>query len=123
MRSNDVNDIIGEKLALIHPRVYRAKAPAQKVFPYIVYRVETVVDNYPSEELYVNIDLYEAPTASVRTIEALADTVADALNHKVIIQNDTNLHFELENRQSVDAQDLVIAYLVNLRFAVRAYFI
>lgn len=123
MRSNDVNDIIGEKLALIHPRVYRAKAPAQKVFPYIVYRVESVINNYPSEELYVNIDLYEAPTASVRTVETLADSVTDELNHKVIIKNNVNLHFELENRQSVDAQDLVIAYLSNLRFVVRAYFI
>ena len=123
MRSNDVADIIGTKLAAVHPRVYRQKAPSQRVFPYVVYRIESVGDTYPSEELYVNIDLYEAPTASVRTVETLADSIQDELNHKVIIENNTNLHFELEQRQSVDAQDLIDAYLINLRFVVRAYFI
>ena len=122
MRSNDIADIIGAKLAAKHSRVYRQKAPATKVFPYVVYRVESVLDSYPSEELYVNIDLYEAPTASVRTVETLADSIQAELNHKVIIENNTNLHFELEQRQSVDAQDLIEAYLVNLRFVVRAYF-
>lgn len=123
MRSNDVADIIGAKLGAIHSRVYRAKAPSQRVFPYVVYRVESVGDTYPSEELYVNIDLYEAPMASVRTVETLADSIQEELNHKVIIQNNINMHFELEQRQSVDAQDLIDAYLVNLRFVVRAYFI
>ena len=123
MRSNDIADIIGAKLAAKHSRVYRQKAPATKVFPYVVYRVESVGDTYPSEELYVNIDLYEAPTASVRTVETLADSIQAELNHKVIIENNTNLHFELEQRQSVDAQDRIDAYLINLRFVVRAYFI
>lgn len=123
MRSNDLNDIIGAKLAAIHPRVYRAKAPAQKVFRYIVYRIESVMDSYPSEDLYLNVDIYENPTASVREAEALADEVQDLLNHIVIIENNTNLQIDLEQRQSVDAQDLIDAYLVNLRFVVRAYFI
>ena len=123
MRSNDIADIIGAKLAAKHSRVYRQKAPATKVFPYVVYRIESVGDTYPSEELYVNIDLYEANTASVRTVETLADSIQAELNHKVIIENNTNLHFELEQRQSVDAQDLIDAYLINLRFVVRAYFI
>ena len=123
MRSNDVADIIGAKLTPLISRVYRAKRPPVATFPYAVYRVESVVDAYPSEELYVNIDLYEAPTASIRTVETLADSIVAELNHKVIIQNNVNLHFELETRQSVDAQALVDAYLINLRFAVRAYFI
>ena len=123
MRSNDIADIIGAKLAAKHSRVYRQKAPATKVFPYVVYRVESVIDSYPSEELYLNVDLYESPTSSVRTVETLADSIQAELNHKVIIENNTNLHFELEQRQSVDAQDLIDAYLINLRFVVRAYFI
>lgn len=122
MRSNDAADIIGAKLTPLISRTYRAKRPSGAIYPYCVYRVESVSDAYPSEELYVNIDLYEAPTAPVRTVETLADSIVAELNHKVIIQNNVNLHFELENRQSVDAQALVDAYLINLRFAVRAYF-
>ena len=123
MRSNDVADIIGAKLTPLISRTYRGKRPSGAIYQYCVYRVESVVDAYPSEELYVNIDLYEAPTASIRTVETLADSIVAELNHKVIIQNNVNLHFELETRQSVDAQALVDAYLINLRFAVRAYFI
>lgn len=123
MRSNDVADIIGGKLTPLISRTYRSKRPPSATFPYCVYRVESVSDAYPSEELYVNIDLYEAPTASVRAVETLADSIVAELNHKVIIQNKVNLHFELEQRQSVDAQALVEAYMINIRFAVRAYFI
>lgn len=123
MRSNDINDIIGERLSSIHPRVHRTKAPQRKEFPYIVYRIESVIDSYPSEELYLNVDLYESPAASVRNVETLADEVQDLLNHVVIIEKNTNLQIDLEQRQSVDSQDLVDAYLINLRFVVRAYFI
>lgn len=122
MRSNDIADIIGAKLAAKHSRVYRQKAPSEKVFPYVVYRIESVLDSYPSEELYLNVDLYESPTSSVRVVESLADLYQGELNHKTFIQNKINLQIELEQRQSVDAKDLIEAYLVNLRFVVRAYF-
>jgi hypothetical protein len=123
MRSNDVADIIGAYLSSKHTRVYRAKSPALKAFPYIVYRVESGVDSYPSEDLTVNIDFYESPEDSIRSIEELADTIDDELNHSVIIQNGINLHFERENRQSIDNQDIIEAYLINLRYTVRAYFV
>ena len=122
MRSNDVADVIGNYLKTIHARVYRAKAPSSKVFPYIVYRTESVVDSYPSEDLYLNVDIYEDPMKSIRDVETLADNIETGLNHAVIIQNGVNLHFEREQRQSVDAQELVEAYLINIRFVVRGYF-
>lgn len=122
MRSNDVADIIGTYLMTKHDRVYRAKAPSQRVFPYVVYRIESVIESYPSEDLYLNVDIYEDPMKSVRTVESLADNIEAGLNHSIIIQDGINLHFEKEQRQSVDAQDLVEAYLINIRFVVRGYF-
>lgn len=122
MRSNDVADIIGSYLNTKHTRVYRAKAPSIKIFPYVVYRVGSVMDSYPSEDLYLNVDIYENPTESIRTVETLADSIEAGLNHSVIIQNGINLHFEKEQRQSVDAQELVGSYLINIRFVVRGYF-
>lgn len=122
MRSNDVADIIGDYLKTKHTRVYRAKAPSQKVFPYVVYRIESVMNSYPSEDLYLNVDVYEDPMALIRTVETLADNIDADLNHAVITQSGINLHFEREQRQSVDAQDLVEAYLINIRYVVRGYF-
>lgn len=122
MRSNDVADIIGTYLMTKHDRVYRAKAPTQRTFPYVVYRVESVIDSYPSEDLYLNVDIYEDPMKSVRAVETLADNIEAGLNRSVIIQDGINLHFEKEQRQSVDAQDLVEAYLINIRYVVRGYF-
>jgi len=122
MRSNDVADIIGDYLKTKHTRVHRAKAPSQKVFPYVVYRIESVMNSYPSEDLYLNVDIYEDPMQSIRTVETLADNIDAGLNHAVITQSGINLHFEREQRQSVDAQDLVEAYLINIRYVVRGYF-
>lgn len=115
-------DIIGDYLATKHARVYWGKAPSVKVFPYVVFRLESVTDTYPSDDFYVNVDLYEDPNASVKTVEALADTIDAGLNHTVSIVGGVNVQFEREQRQSVDAQDLIEAYLVNIRYVARAYF-
>ena len=122
MNSNGVADIVGAYLSTKHSRIYRAKAPKDRIYPYVVYRIESVMDTYPSEDLYLNVDIYEDPMKSVRTVESLADEIVKGLNHSVIIQDGMNLQFEKEQRQSIDAQDLVEAYLINIRFVVRGYF-
>jgi hypothetical protein len=123
MNTNAIADIVGDYLETKHSRVYRAKAPSQKAFPYVVYRVESVMDTYPSHDFYLNVDIYEDPNKSVRAVEDLADAIETGINHKVIIENGVNLQFEKEQRQSIDAQDLLGTYLVNIRFVVRGYFI
>ena len=80
------------------------------------------MNTYPSEDLYVNIDVYDDSNKSVRTMEDLADTIDNGLNMKVFNTNDLNLHFVREQRQYVPAEELVSAHLINLRYVVRAYF-
>lgn len=123
MNSNGVADIVGTYLTTKHSRIYRAKAPKERVYPYVVYRIESVMDTYPSHDFYLNVDIYEDPNKSVRAVEDLADAIETGINHKVIIENGVNLQFEKEQRQSIDAQDLLGTYLVNIRFVVRGYFI
>ena len=122
MDSNKLANVVGTFLAEYHPRIYRQKAPTVKDFPYIVYRLESVVNSYPSEDLYLNVDIYEDPNRSVKVAEGLADSIDRELNHSVILENGMNLHFEREARQSVDSTELLGAYLVNIRYVVRAYF-
>ena len=122
MNMNLVADKIYDYLITKHDRVYRNKSPQSPVFPYVVYRVESVINSYPSEDLYVNVDVYEDSNKSVRGIEDLADTIDKDLNMKVFNTEELNLHFVREQRHYVPTEELVSAHMINLRYAVRAYF-
>lgn len=129
----NVNAVADEVLAYLetkHSRVYRNNSPKKPVFPYVIYRVESVVNSMPSEDLYLHVDVYEDVNQSVRGMEDLADLIdgnsdplePTGLNQLVINTDKLNLHFEREQRQYVTPEDLVSAHLINLRYVVRAYF-
>lgn len=122
MNMNLVADEIYDYLITKHERVYRNKSPQSPVFPYVVYRVESVINTYPSEDLYVQIDIYEDSNKSVRGIEDLADTIDKDLNMKVFNTSELNLHFVRDGRNYVPTEELVSAHMINIRYAVRAYF-
>jgi hypothetical protein len=122
MNINAIADETYTYLKTKYSRVYRNNATPSPTFPYVVFRVESVTNSYPSEDLYINIDVYEKAGISVRVIEDLADTIDTGLNRKIITTNKVNAHFEREARQYVPTQDLVDAHMINLRYAVRTYF-
>jgi hypothetical protein len=122
MNTNAVADSIYNYLISRHPRVYRNKAPQSPAPPYVVYRVESVVNSYPSEDLYLNIDIYEDVNKSVRVMEDLADSIDNGLNHTVVNTDTLNMQFEREQRQYINPEELVSSHLINLRYVVRAYF-
>ena len=122
MNTNAVADEVYDYLITKHARVYRNKSPQSPVFPYVVYSVESVINSYPSEDIYLNIDIYEEVVKSVRAIEDLADTIDNGLNLTVINTTELNLYFNREQRQYVPSQELVSTQLINLRYVVRVYF-
>lgn len=122
MNINGVADEVLKYLETKHTRVYRNKAPQSPIFPYVVYKVESVVNTMPSEDLYLNIDVYEDVNKSVRVMEDLADLIDNELNQKVINTSKLNLYFDREQRQYINPEELVSAHLINLRYVVRAYF-
>ncbi|MCK9191253.1 MAG: hypothetical protein M0P10_06895 [Sphaerochaetaceae bacterium] len=122
MDTNKVNDAIYDFLKTKHTRVYRNRAPQSPVFPYIVFKVDTVVNTYPSFDMYLNINVFEDVNTSIRSIETLADEIDDALEQNVISDDEMSLRFGLEQRQTVGSEDLIDAQLVNLRYVVRGYF-
>jgi len=127
---NLVADEVLAYLATKHTRVYRNKAPKSPVFPYIIYKVESVVNTMPSEDLYVNIDIYEDVNKAVRGMEDLADLIdgngnqaqPSGLNQRIINTDKLNLYFDREQRQYITPDELVTTHLINLRYVVRAYF-
>lgn len=122
MNMNAVADEVYDYLITKHERVYRNKSPQSPVFPYVVYRIESVMNTYPSEDLYINIDVYEDGSKSVRAIEDLADTIDKGLNMTVTNTTELNLHYVRDGRNYVPVEELVSSHMINLRYAVRAYF-
>ena len=122
MNTNAVADEVLEYLSTKHTRVYRNRAPQSPAFPYVVFRVESVLNNSPSEDFYINVDIYEDVSKSVRTIEDLADTIDKGLNMAVINTSALNMHFLREARQFVDDEELVGKQMINLRYNTRIYF-
>lgn len=131
MNVNTVADEILAYLETKHSRSYRNKAPTAitvndvKVptpFPYVVFRIDSITDTYPSNDLYLNIDIYEDTNKSVMVMEDLADLIDNGLNHTIINTSVTSLQFEREQRQYVPSEELVSTHLINLRYVVRAYF-
>jgi hypothetical protein len=134
---NVVADQILEFLNTKHTRVYRNKASKEVDFPYVVFKVESVMNTMPSEDLYLNIDIFEDINRSVRDMEDLADTIdgdgktidqngtvvePSGLNQKVINTDTLNMYFDREARQYVNDEELIGTHLVNMRYAIRTYF-
>jgi hypothetical protein len=133
---NSVADEILAYLNTKHNRVYRNKAPQTSAFPYIVFKIESALNTMPSEDLYLNIDIYEDANKGVRDMEDMADLIdgdgksidstgikePSGLNQKVINTSKLNLYFDREARQYVSPEELVSTHLINLRYIVRAYF-
>jgi len=121
MKTNALADEILDYLLTKHSRVYRNKPIQSPTFPYVIFRIESVTDSYPSDEMYLNIDIYEKVDTPSRTIETLADSIDSGLNHLVTTSTDANTQYEREARQYVGAQDLVDVQMINLRYVARVY--
>lgn len=85
-------------------KVYYQQAQDDHPKIYAVYTVELVdnTDERFSYEVEVNLMDYGKNTA---TIEDLADTVHDALDKKVVINQDIGVHFYADRRNAVEEED------------------
>jgi hypothetical protein len=122
VNTNAIADTILAYLESKHPRSYRNSKPQNPIPPYVVFRLDSGVDTYPSDDIYLNVDIYDLAGNSVRAIEDLADLIDIGLNHSVINNSDLNMQFEREQRQYVPPEELISLHLVNLRYVVRTYF-
>lgn len=122
VNSNMIADAVNAFLDTKHDRVYRNSAPRSSLFPYVVFRVESVIENTPSEDFYIHVDIYEDTTKSVRLMEDLADNIDNELNNMVMNEEGFNAHFLREGRQFVDGEELISAQVIFLRYNTRIYF-
>lgn len=130
MNMNAFADALYDVLRTKHTHVYRNKAPQSPTYPFIIYRVENVLDMSPSDDLYVHVDVYDDANVSVRALENLADLIdgdgdglsPSGLNQLIIQTNELNAHFKREQRQHIPSLEIGGVQAVNLRYDVRVYF-
>lgn len=130
MNTNAVADSILAFLEEKHERVFRNKSPKSPVFPYVVFRLESISPSNPSEDYYLNVDIYEDSESSVRPMEDLADDIdgngkylnPTGLNQKTINTDLFSAYFDREQRQHVPAEELVGSQAINMRYNTRIYF-
>lgn len=120
--TNELADMINTKLATYHARVYRNNAKKGATLPYVVYRVGRANDTSPTTDYILDIKIYEKNdgTVSVRTIEALADTIDAGLN-KLILSGTYNVHLTRDIRQHEEDESLSDLQFINLQYTARLY--
>lgn len=121
--TNEIADQVKTYLDTKHSRVYRNRSVKTPVFPYVVYRLESATDTYPTNDyrLIINIIENNDGTTSVRDIESLADSIDADLNTKVLKSTNYNLHFTRDMRQFDDDANLSGVQLIQLQYTVRVY--
>ena len=123
MDSNKVADLIYTFLSTKHTRVYRNKAPQSPVFPYVIFDCDSVDEAFPSSDYTVYVDVYDAPTATVRALVTLADTIDSSFTGLIINDSALNLHIQSKTiRQYVPVKELVSNQMINMQFSARVYF-
>ena len=120
MKTNAVADAILARLSVIHARTYRNAPPSSADFPYVVFDCETVTPSTPSDEFYIYVNVFDSPSASVRAMNTLADSI-DALDDTMIINSDLNLHLVKISRQFVSNNELTTSKAINLQYSARVY--
>lgn len=122
MRTNALADNIHSILSGIHERTYKNKAIQNAVFPYVVCNLESVTSSYPSEDYYLNVNVYDKPNVLSRNIEDLSDAIDNSINHQSYVMDGMTFQIEREQRQYIPSEELTTAQATNLRYAVRVYF-
>ena len=85
-------------------KVYYAQAQKEHPKIYAVYTLDliNITDDEMLYELEINVMDYDTSTAAV---EDLADSIQDAFNKKVVINNTIGAHFYSDRRNAVEEED------------------
>jgi hypothetical protein len=118
---NNLADALLSFLMTKHARVYRNDVPQNVVYPYIVFILGTASDTHPSDDVSVNIYIYESKGTSVRAIETLADLIDAGLNLYTIDSVSINARFVKDLRQFVNDPELSGVKFINLQYTCRLY--
>lgn len=122
---NELSDFLFEKIKtlsqLTDSNTFRNRAKSNVLFPYVVFMLESQLDTYPTNDITVNIYIYDDIKNSVRNIEAIGDDIDNMLNHQVFKTKTNYVHFKRDIRQFSNDEALVGRSLVMLQYAVRIY--
>jgi hypothetical protein len=121
--TNELADLLLTTLSVFTSRAYRNKSVDNPTHPYIVYKTSDVNDTYPTEDVLVQIRIFDKNdgTVSVRTIESLADSIDTVLNHNTLPTTNYQMFFTRDIREHDNDPSLAGVQVINLQYTVRVY--
>ena len=122
MNTNNLADTIQNYLITKCARVHRNRPLKSPIPIYIIYRLDSVADTYPSYDYVLQIDIFDKNDVTANAIESMADSIQADLDHSVINNAVFNAQVELSGRQYIGVTDLVEAQLVRLTYDLRVYY-
>ena len=107
------------KLKTRATRVHMGQAQQGSAFPYVTFKFPTSDATDPSEDFFLEVDLWDKNTDAT-AIENLTDNVDSDFHKWVYNSTGINAHFQRINRLAIDDPDPVIKRR-QLRYLVRTY--
>ena len=127
MKGVEFSKAIGNYLASKVTRAYKSNAPEEAVFPYAVFYLPNSINTDPSEDFYLDVDIWDnkQDTTALENLVDIIDGDGDVLNptglhHKTITADGITATFYRESRSEIEDEDPRLSRR-QLQYSVRVY--
>lgn len=97
------------------------KAGSSVKTPYIVFRVEDIIDTSPTLNTTIRFMCYDDENATSTTNNLHADVIRNHFNKKQFVFDDISLHTTLSIEQTIPAEYLTDKQVIELQFDATIY--
>lgn len=108
-------------LADIDTDLYQDNAPKTAKTPYIVFRLETTIDQSPSYTLDMKFMCYDDQNKSSKDNIIIADEIQKIFNKQYWVLVGQSLHSTLTLRQNIPSEMLIDKQVIELQFDMTLY--
>lgn len=120
MRTNDLKELVQEKLKTVGTKVYHERALDNAMYPHIVFNFERIELGDLSRQDYVlDVDVWDK-ASDTTTVDDLTDSIEDLLQAENLPQDNVLPTFYLIDRKNLIDQDKDIRHRL-IRFQIQNY--
>lgn len=102
-------------------RIYQDEAPKTATHPYIVFRVEDLIDTSPSYNATLKLMVWDIGNVSSAESLALADKLLNEFNKQQKVFTNMSTHTTFTLGQSIPSEHLVGKQCIEQQYDVRIY--
>lgn len=100
---------------------YLNSAPKSVPSPYVVFRLEDMIDTSPTYNFTLKFMCWDDRNKSSENVLKIADIINDKLNKKQLVFDDMGIHSVLNISQNIPSEFLTDKQCVELQFDITIY--